>query len=196
MSEIKNAVDLRLLNGEKEAFIEISTMESINTDNIINKAFAFVGDTPAEITENRLSESVERKFRRKLEPESVDKKPFQGVLQENELVKDKVSHLVEKMADSKIRPKQLPLLSKSERTSYPIKDAFADKPQKERVQVFYHCPQCHHSDYHTVPYGFRFVKCANCSEKLFLRPAADSWGEKDDAGNTYVAEEVYQGDGE
>lgn len=195
MREFKNAVDMRLLNGDKEAFIEISTMDSINTDSIISQAFAFVGDSKHEKPEARKATAFET-YAKPLKEKHDSAALFRtGNLKENEsVIPLQKEEKIDKTDTSISRPKRLPLQSKGERTSYPVGELFEDK--RERVQVFYHCPECHHSDQRTVPYGFRFVKCANCSQKLFLRPAGNTWGEKDEAGNTYVAEELYEADWE
>lgn len=71
----------------------------------------------------------------------------------------------------------------------------SDRPDYgERVKVEVACPYCGFTNVSKVSYGYRFMKCPNCHEKIYLSPATENFGEKDEHGYYYKAYKPYYDD--
>ncbi|WP_220353020.1 hypothetical protein, partial [Halobacillus trueperi] len=83
------------------------------------------------------------------------------------------------------RSRRLPLLGKNHAISEPV-------DYRENCQCHIDCPDCEFIGKTEVKFGFRYTFCPDFNSKLFLRPAADQWGEEDLEGNVYLAEQQFQ----
>ena len=86
----------------------------------------------------------------------------------------------------------------------------SEKPRESRERNEYHgydkpeygtpvktevaCPYCGLTVSKNVPFGYRFMNCPQCREKIYLEPAAERFGEKDDRGFYYKAMEIFRDD--
>lgn len=96
----------------------------------------------------------------------------------------------EKAAEpKKIRPRRLPFVN-GDHSTFNMSELIGEN--KSICKCSYTCPECNHEGTRLVPFGFRFTFCEECNTKLFLRPAGDNWGDRDEDGNTYIANQVYR----
>ncbi|MGM0175726.1 hypothetical protein [Enterococcus sp. DIV0800] len=63
----------------------------------------------------------------------------------------------------------------------------------EEVKIKVHCKSCGREAVQLGRFGNTYVKCMRCGNPLWLQPAVkDSWGAKDEDGNTYFARYIYK----
>lgn len=160
-------LEVKFKNGSKQAQMKFKEMDPNLVDLVFQKFFSFID--PSNSFEVTGIEPVTNQVKNSTEDAMDSSKDSQSPIQS--------------------RPRKLPLLN-SDRSSFTMGDLL-DRRKLEHVQTYYECPECEHIGTKPVAFGFRYTKCEACNTKLFLRPAAEEWGEKDSQGNVYVADEIY-----
>ncbi|WP_295731681.1 hypothetical protein [uncultured Limosilactobacillus sp.] len=101
--------------------------------------------------------------------------------------------LVTGKIDDDTEPERLPIVDDLKPSANYKHDEQASKPAyHEPVKTALACPYCGLTKTIKVPFGYRFVNCPQCRERVFLQPASDDFGVPDEHGIYYKAEEIYQ----
>ncbi|GAB2558336.1 hypothetical protein [Gracilibacillus alcaliphilus] len=174
-------IEIKLKNAERHVHMKFTEDNVRVGEGLLQSVLNFIGH-PEKIQVNDSLKIVK-------ENHSIVTKPINYVTDQ---AKNGTGQDENRTVQGKSRPRRLPLVN-SDRSNFSLGDLIQNqRKERESVQTECKCPECGHEGLKYVPFGYRYTFCDICNTKLFIKPAAVEWGEKDETGNVYVADEVYE----